>query len=71
MWKNGVIRKIRLLSKFVTSKSGSQTLAIHTLTNIARSKKNQAMIFGQLIEYSMRDIFLDVVEEKMWRQNIS
>ena len=66
-----MIRKIRLLSKFVTSKSGSQTLAIHTLTNIARSKKNQAMIFGQLIEYSMRDIFLDVVEEKMWRQNIS
>ena len=66
-----MIRKIRLLSKFVTSKSGSQTLAIHILTNIARSKKNQAMIFGQLIEYSMRDIFLDVVEEKMWRQNIS
>ena len=66
-----MIRKIRLLSKFVTSKPGSQTLAIHILTNIARSKKNQAMIFGQLIEYSMRDIFLDVVEEKMWRQNIS
>ena len=28
------------------------------LTNISRSKGNQAMKFGQLIEYSMRNIFL-------------
>ena len=64
MWKNNVIRKIRLHSQFLTSKSGSLTLAIRILTNIARNKKNQAMIFGQLIDYNMRDIFLDVVEEQ-------
>ena len=29
------------------------------LTNISRSKENQAMKFGQLIEYNMRNIFLE------------
>ena len=29
------------------------------LTNISRSKGNQAIKFGQLIEYNMRNIFLE------------
>ena len=29
------------------------------MTNILRSKDNQAMKFGQLIEYNLRDIFLE------------
>ena len=29
----------------------------HILTNISRSKANQAMKFGQLIEYNLRSIF--------------
>ena len=29
------------------------------LTNISRSKGNQSMKFGQLIEYNTRNIFLD------------
>ena len=29
------------------------------LTNISRSKGNQAMIFGQLIELNMRNIFFE------------
>ena len=29
------------------------------LTNISRSKDNQAMKFGQLIEYNMRNIFVE------------
>ena len=32
---------------------------IYTLPNISRSKGNQAMKFGQLIEYNMRNIFLE------------
>ena len=36
-----------------------QTIAIHVLPNISRSKSNQTMIFGQLIEYKMRNIFLE------------
>ena len=59
MFKNDLIRKIRLISKFMTSKSGKQTIAIHILPNISRSKGNQTMKFGQLIEYTMRNIFLE------------
>ena len=51
----------------MTSQPGEQTIAIHIFTNISRSKGSQAMKFGQLIEYNMRNIFLenhtqDVVE---------
>ena len=43
----------------LTSQPGKQTIATHILTNISRSKDNQAMKFGQLIEYNMKNIFLD------------
>ena len=39
-WKSGLIRRIRLISKFVTSQPGKQTIAIHILFNISRSKGN-------------------------------
>ena len=35
-----------------------QIIAIHILLNISRSKGNQAMKFGQLIEYS-RNMFVE------------
>ena len=58
MQKNSLIRKIRLISKFMTSQPGKQTIAIHILPNISRSRSNQTMKFCQLIEYNMRNIFL-------------
>ena len=54
--KNGLIRKIRLTSKFMTSRRGLETIAIHILPNITQSKGNQTMKFGQLIEHK-REIF--------------
>ena len=54
MQENGLIRKIKLISR-----PGKQTNAIHILANIARSKDNPEMKFGQLIEYNMRNIFLE------------
>ena len=51
-------RKIRLISKFMTSQTGKQTIAIHILSNISKSKSNRTMKFGQLIECNMRNIFL-------------
>ena len=54
-----MIRKIKLISKFITSQPGKQTIAIHILPNISRSKGNQTMKFGQLIECNMRNIFLE------------
>ena len=41
----------------MTSQSGKQAIAIHTLLNIPRNKGNQTVKFGQLIEYNMRNIF--------------
>ena len=42
----------------MTSLPGQQTIVIHILPNISRSKGNQTMKFGQLIECHMRNIFL-------------
>ena len=39
-----------------------QILAIHILPNISQSKGNQTRKFGQLIEYTKRNIFL----QKLW-----
>ena len=44
--KNDLIRKTSLIKKFMTSRPGSQTIAIHILINVARSKSNQTMKFG-------------------------
>ena len=45
----------------MTSQPGYQIIAMHILTNISRSKTNQAMMkFDQLIEYNMRNIFLEI-----------
>ena len=41
--KTGLIRKIRLISKFMTSQPGLQTIGIHILPNISQSKGNQAV----------------------------
>ena len=43
----------------MTSQPGWQTIAIHTLVNISRRKGNQAMIFGQLTERNMTNIFFE------------
>ena len=55
---NGLIKKIGLISSFMTSEPGSQTIVIHILPNISRSEGNQTMKFGQLIEENKRSIFL-------------
>ena len=54
-----MITKIRLISKFLTSKPGKQTIEIHILLNISRREGNQAIKLGQLIECNMRNIFLE------------
>ena len=62
--KHGLIRKMGLTSKFMTSQPGLQTIAIHILSNISQSKGNQTMKFGQLIEYNKINIFL----KKLYRK---
>ena len=41
------------------SQPGLQTIALDILPNISRSKGNQAMKSCQLIEYNMRNIFVE------------
>ena len=36
----------------MTSQLGLQAIAIHILQNVSQSKGNEAMKFGQLIEYN-------------------
>ena len=55
---NSLIRKLRLISKFMTSQTGQTIITIHTLLNFSKSIDNQVMKFGQLIEYNMRNTFL-------------
>ena len=57
IYKNGLIRKTRLISKFMTSQPGKQTITIHILPSISRNKDNQTMKFGQLVEYNMQGPF--------------
>ena len=41
----------------MTSQTGKQIIPIHILPNISRSKENQAMKFGQLLEYNVNKYF--------------
>ena len=43
----------------MTSQPEKQTISIHILPNISRSKGNQTIKFVQLIKYNMRKIFLE------------
>ena len=59
IYQNGLIKKIRLISKFLTSQLDKQTIVIHIFPNISKSKGNQTIKFGQLIECNTRNIFLE------------
>ena len=54
----------------MTSQPGKQTIAIHILPNISRSKDNQTMKFGQLVQCNMRNIFLAKSYIKYGRESI-
>ena len=43
----------------MTSQPGQQTIAMHILLNFSRSKGNQTIKFGQVIEYNLRNIFVE------------
>ena len=61
MLKNGLIRKIKSISRIMTWQPGKQTIAIHIPPNISRSKSNQTMKFGQLIIF--KELLLQQIKE--------
>ena len=48
-----------------------QTLTIHILPYISRTKGNQVMTFGQLIEHNMRNIFVEKSYTKCAEETIA
>ena len=70
MQKNSLIRKMRLISKFMTSQPWKQTIAMHLLPNTSRSKGNQTMRLDQLIRHNIRNIFLENSYRKCGRETI-
>lgn len=52
-----MIRKLSLIGKFITSQARQRIITIQILPNISRREDNNAMKFGQLIDYNMINIF--------------
>ena len=48
---------MKALSKFMTSQPGQETITMHILPNISRSKGNQTMKFGQILENNKINFF--------------
>ena len=55
----------------MTSQPGLQTVAMHILLNISQSKGTRTMKFGQLIEYSKKNIFLQKLCRKWGKETSS
>ena len=53
------------------AKHGKQTIVMQTLLNILRSKDNQTMKFGKLVEYNMRNMFPDKSYTKFGGETIT
>ena len=68
MQKNIFIRKLWLISNFMTSLAGQQIITIHLLPNVSRSKGKQTTIFCQLIEYNMRNNVLEKSYTKLFKK---
>ena len=68
MQQNGLIRGIRLISKIMTSQPCEQTVVIHILANISRSKGSQTMKLGYLIDYNLKNIFIKKLNTKYCRK---
>ena len=52
-----MIRKLRLVSNSVASRTDKKIITIHVLANISEGKGNQVIKFGWLIEHNTRHIF--------------
>ena len=57
--KNSFVAETTFNLKINDVTTGKQTIAIHILPNISEIKGNQTMKVGQLMEYNMKNIFLE------------
>ena len=54
----------------MTPQTDYQAIVMHILHNILRSKGNQKMTFGHLIEYNQKNIFLEKSNTKCGYETI-
>ena len=52
----------------MTSQPCEQTVVIHILANISRSKGNHTMNLGYLIDYNLKNIFIKALNTKYGRK---
>ena len=64
--ENGLMRKLQIISKFMTSQTEQQIITIHIFHNISGSNGKHRMKFDQLIKYNLRNIVL----EKLYTKNV-
>ena len=62
------MRKIRLISNFMTSEPVQKKFAVQALPNISRGKSNQPMKFGKIIKYNKENNFLQKSYRKCGRE---
>ena len=63
--------RFRLIPKFMTSQTGKQIITVQILPIISRSKGNQTIKFGQIIEHNIRNIFFQKSYRKRGRETSS
>ena len=63
-----MVRKLKLILKLIASQDRKQTIEMHILHDISRSKGNQTMKFSQVIKYNMRNSFLEKSYSKCGRK---
>ena len=64
-----MLRKIKLISKFMASQPKKNTIAMHILPNISRSKDNQATKFGHQ-DITLKKITIEKSYTKYGVENI-
>ena len=57
MQEKGLIRKLKFVSKLMTSNIGKQIITIHIFPNISRSKDSQEMKLVRLIHFNVDSFF--------------
>ena len=62
--KNSLIRRISLISKFMASQSGKETIIIHVLPNISRSKDKKTLKSCQVLKCYKENVFLQMLCRK-------
>ena len=59
MLKNLLDKKAKVKIKIYDVTKRQKIITIYMLPNISRSKGNQTIKFGQIIEYNMKNIFFE------------